>query len=55
MTHAKNISKQRPARAESLLVANQKVAIFAAFAAAIGTLAESVGAWIGLAGGDEKE
>lgn len=51
MTHLKQISKNLPAKAESLLVLNEKVALFTAFAEAIGTLAESIEAWIGL--GDE--
>lgn len=51
MTHLKQISKNLPAKAESLLVLSEKAAIFAAFAEAIGTLAESIGAWLGL--GDE--
>ncbi|HNR32053.1 MAG TPA: hypothetical protein PKI11_14275 [Candidatus Hydrogenedentes bacterium] len=48
MTHLRQISKRTPAKAESLLVLHQKVALFAAFAEALGTLAESVSAWLGL-------
>ncbi|MBP8130838.1 MAG: hypothetical protein KA184_14765 [Candidatus Hydrogenedentes bacterium] len=48
MKHLKHIAKKRPAKAESLLVLHQKVEIFAALAEAIGTLAESVSAWLDL-------
>ena len=52
MMHLKQISKNMPAKAESLLVLNEKVAIFAALAEAIGTLADSVGAWLGIVSGE---
>ena len=48
MTHLKQISKNLPAKAESMMEISQKVAIFADLAEAIGTLAESIGAWLGL-------
>ncbi len=48
MTHVKNISKNRPQKAESLLVTQQKVAVFAAFAAGLGTLGASLNTWLGV-------
>lgn len=55
MKHFKSISNPIPAKAESLLVTEQKVGIFVAIAEGIGTLAGSIEAILGLAdsgGGD---
>jgi hypothetical protein len=47
MTHIKAISKpQDPARAESLLVWQQKAAIFSTVATGLGVLATGFGTWV---------
>lgn len=54
MKHISSISRTEsiPRKAESLLVTQQKVAIFGAFAAALGALGESIAIFLGLPGGE---
>lgn len=48
MKHLKGISLQQPAKAESILVTQQKVAVFASLAAALGVLGASLNTWLGV-------
>ena len=48
-SHLRSITIQKcPERSESLLVTQQKVAVWTAVFSAVGVLAESVGAWVDL-------
>ncbi|HOJ69603.1 MAG TPA: hypothetical protein PK379_09710 [Candidatus Hydrogenedentes bacterium] len=48
-THLRTLTVTRnPERSESLLVTQQKVAVWTAVFTAVGVLAESVGAWVDL-------
>ncbi|MBI2434095.1 MAG: hypothetical protein HYV26_14650 [Candidatus Hydrogenedentes bacterium] len=57
MSHLRTLSRKSVLRAESLLVMQQKVAIFAAFSAALNVLGQAIGTWQDLQntddGGDE--
>ena len=48
MKHLNQLSRQLPRTADSLLVTQQKVAIFAALAAGLNTLGQALGTWQGL-------
>ena len=54
MKHINHLSKNSPVKAESLLVVEQKVEIFSALIDALGALAETVEAWLGIVQGGEE-
>lgn len=53
MPHLRTITHSLPRRAESLLVTQQKVAIFGAFASAFNALGQALGTWQDLQNTDD--